>query len=312
MKKANSSDISLKFIILSVLVFLSTTSAYSQAKRYKIYEEYIETYKGIAVDHMRKYKIPASITLAQGLLESGAGKSALTKNSNNHFGIKCHNDWTGGKVYQADDTPNDCFRKYKRAEDSFEDHSRFLADKPRYKSLFALEITDYRGWAKGLQQAGYATDKAYANKLIKLIEDYELYQHDKRGFSKEKIREIEETQVRSKEYRHIPYKTHNLVYVIAEAGDTYEGIAGEFDFKPKDLYKYNEVPEGFPLKAGDLVYFEKKKSKADKPYYEHEVQVGESMYSISQLYGIKVKNLYKMNKKDFEYVPTEGDVLKLR
>ena len=242
MKKANSSDISLKFIILSVLVFLSNTSAYSQAKRYKIYEEYIETYKGIAVDHMRKYKIPASITLAQGLLESGAGKSALTKNSNNHFGIKCHNDWTGGKVYQADDTPNDCFRKYKRAEDSFEDHSRFLADKPRYKSLFALEITDYRGWAKGLQQAGYATDKAYANKLIKLIEDYELYQHDKRGFSKEKIREIEETQVRNKEYRHIPYKTHNLVYVIAEAGDTYEGIAGEFDFKPKDLYKYNEVP----------------------------------------------------------------------
>lgn len=312
MKKANSSDISLKFIILSVLVFLSTTSAYSQAKRYKIYEEYIETYKGIAVDHMRKYKIPASITLAQGLLESGAGKSALTKNSNNHFGIKCHNDWTGGKVYQADDTPNDCFRKYKRAEDSFEDHSRFLADKPRYKSLFALEITDYRGWAKGLQQAGYATDKAYANKLIKLIEDYELYQHDKRGFSREKIREIEETQVRNKEYRHIPYKTHNLVYVIAEAGDTYEGIASEFDFKPKDLYKYNEVPEGFPLKAGDLVYFEKKKSKADKPYYEHEVQVGESMYSISQLYGIKVKNLYKMNKKDFEYVPTEGDVLKLR
>ncbi len=312
MKKANSSDISLKFIILSVLVFLSTTSAYSQAKRYKIYEEYIETYKGIAVDHMRKYKIPASITLAQGLLESGAGKSALTKNSNNHFGIKCHNDWTGGKVYQADDTPNDCFRKYKRAEDSFEDHSRFLADKPRYKSLFALAITDYRGWAKGLQQAGYATDKAYANKLIKLIEDYELYQHDKKGFSKEKIREIEETQVRSKEYRHIPYKTHNLVYVIAEAGDTYEGIASEFNFKPKDLYKYNEVPEGFPLKAGDLVYFEKKKSKADKPYYEHEVQVGESMYSISQLYGIKVKNLYKMNKKDFEYVPTEGDVLKLR
>lgn len=312
MKKVNSSGISFKLIILSTLIFLSTASVYSQAKRYKIYDDYIDTYKDIAIDHMRKYKIPASITLAQGLLESGAGKSALTKNSNNHFGIKCHNDWTGGKVYQADDTPNDCFRKYKKAEDSFEDHSRFLADKPRYRNLFSLKITDYRGWAKGLQQAGYATDKAYANKLIKLIEDYELYQHDKKGSSKEKVKEIEEAQIVTREYRHTPYKTHNLVYIVAEDGDTYEDIVAEFNFKAKDLYKFNEVPEGFPLKAGDLVYFEKKKSKADKPYYEHEVQVGESMYSISQLYGVKVKNLYKMNKKDFEYVPVEGDVLKLR
>lgn len=312
MKKENSSNISAKLILLCVLISLSVGSAYSQAKRYKVYDDYIDTYKSIAIDHMKKYKIPASITLAQGLLESGAGKSSLTQKSNNHFGIKCHNDWKGQKVYQADDTPNDCFRKYKKAEDSFDDHSRFLADKPRYKNLFSLKITDYRGWAKGLQQAGYATDRAYANKLIKLIEDYELYQHDKKGLSKEKIKEIEEKQVIIKEYRHTPYKTHNLVYVIAEDGDTFEGIAAEFNFKVKDLCKFNEVPEGFPIKAGDLIYFEKKKSKADKPYYEHEVQVGESMYSISQRYGIKVKNLYKMNKKDFEYVPTEGDILKLR
>ncbi|MFV0332109.1 MAG: glucosaminidase domain-containing protein [Dysgonomonas sp.] len=311
MKKGNSTDVSARLIILSLLIFLSTT-AYSQAKRYKVYDDYIDTYKSIAIDHMKKYKIPASITLAQGLLESGAGKSALTKSSNNHFGIKCHNDWKGQKVYHADDNPNDCFRKYKKAEDSYDDHSRFLAEKPRYKNLFSLKITDYRGWARGLQQAGYATDKAYANKLIKLIEDYELYQHDKRGLSKEKIKEEEIRKEIIREYRHTPFKTHNLVYVIAEDGDTYENIAAEFDFKVKDLYKFNEVPEGFPLKQGDLVYFEKKKSKADKPYYEHEVQVGESMYSISQLYGIKVKNLYKMNKKDFEYVPVEGDILKLR
>jgi LysM repeat protein len=316
MKKSDNSHISAKFIALCILISFSASAAYSQAKRYKVYDDYIDTYKGIAIGHMKKYKIPASITLAQALLESGAGKSALTQKSNNHFGIKCHNDWKGEKVYKADDIPDDCFRKYGKAEDSFDDHSRFLADKPRYRDLFSLKITDYRGWAKGLQQAGYATNKAYANTLIKLIEDYELYRHDKKGLSKaivqETAKKTAEKQVAVKEYRHTPYKTHNLVYVIAGDGDTYEGIAAEFGFKPKDLYKYNEVPEDFPLKAGDLVYFEKKKSKADKPYYEHEVQVGESMYSISQRYGIRVKNLYKMNKKDFEHIPTEGDVLKLR
>ncbi len=300
-------DTSYKTIIFSALIFFIFIPSFSQAKRYKIYDEYISTYKGIAVDHMRRYKIPASITLAQGLLESGAGKSSLTVSSNNHFGIKCHSDWTGEKVYKSDDNPNDCFRKYKKAEDSFEDHSKFLT-RTRYKSLFDLEITDYRGWARGLQQAGYATDKAYANKLIKLIEDYELYQHDKVGSAEGK----DDISSLRPEYSHTPYKTHNLIYVIAVDGDNYEAIAAEFGFKPKDLYKYNEVPEGFPLKKGDLVYFQKKKSKADKPYYEHIVQVGESMHSISQLYGIKVKNLYKMNKKDFEYVPEEGDVLKLR
>lgn len=302
-------DTSCKTIILSALIFFISIPSFSQAKRYKIYDDYISTYKGIAIDHMRRYKIPASITLAQGLLESGAGKSSLTVSSNNHFGIKCHSDWTGEKVYKADDGPNDCFRKYKKAEDSFEDHSKFLT-KARYKNLFDLEITDYRGWARGLQQAGYATDKAYANKLIKLIEDYELYQHDKGSSGKGKMKD--DTPPFRPEYNHTPYKTHNLIYVIAIDGDNYEAIAAEFDFKPKDLYKYNEVPEGFPLKKGDLVYFQKKKSKADKPYYEHVVQVGESMHSISQLYGIKVKNLYKMNKKDFEYVPVEGDVLRLR
>ena len=113
-------------------------------------------------------------------------------------------------------------------------------------------------------------------------------------------------------YKHTPYKTHGLIYVIAEPDDTYESIAAEFGFKAKDLCKYNEVPEGFPLQPGDLIYFEKKKKKADKPYFEHVVKIGESMHSISQLYGIRVNNLYKMNKKDEEYVPTEGDVLKLR
>lgn len=311
MKKESFHHIPFRLIILFLFVLLSAGSVYSQAKRNKVYDSYINEYKDLAIDHMKKYKIPASITLAQGLLESGAGRSSLTRSSNNHFGIKCHSDWKGQKVYKADDGPNDCFRKYKKAEDSFDDHSKFLVGKSRYNMLFSLKITDYRGWAKGLQKCGYATDKAYANKLIKLIEDYELFRHDKSGLSKDYVKK-EKERFLAQQYKHTPYKTHNLVYVIAQDADTYEAIAVEFGFKPKDLYKYNEVPEGFPLKAGDIIYFEKKKSKADKPYYEHEVVIGESMHSISQLYGIKVKNLYKMNKKDFDYVPEEGDILKLR
>lgn len=283
-------------------------------KRNKAYDDYIEKYKDLAISHMNKYKIPASVTLAQGLLESGAGRSTLVLRSNNHFGIKCHKDWKGPSVTAADDTPNDCFRKYKRAEESFDDHSRFLAGKTRYSALFVLEVTDYKGWARGLQKAGYATDKAYANKLIKLIEDYELYQYDqKRGKNKVEVQEeVTIVNVPVVTVRHTPYKTHGLVYVIAQPGDTYESIAKEFDFKVKDLCKYNQVPEGFPLQPGDLVYFQKKKKKADKPYFEHVVQVGESMHSISQLYGVNVENLFKMNKRDSEYVPVEGDILKLR
>lgn len=301
-------------IFLTLLVYSPSMLVFSQVKRNKQYDNYIETHKKLAMDHMKKYKIPASITLAQGVLESGAGQGRLAKEANNHFGIKCHTGWNGKTIYKDDDAANECFRSYKRVEDSYEDHSRFLADRPRYSSLFSLDVTDYIGWAKGLQKSGYATDKAYANKLIKLIEDYELYTYDRGG---RKIGKDEGDSPTGGDYpkgaiRHTLYKTHNLVYVIAQLGDSYETIAAEFGFKPKDMYKYNEVPAGFPIKEGDIVYFQKKKSKADKPYYDHVVQVGESMHSISQRYGMKIKNLYKMNKKDYEYVPVEGDVLKLR
>lgn len=297
----------LKLLFVLLFAFTCTFQVASQ-KRYKLYEDYIEKYSPIAVSHMQKHRIPASITLAQGLLESGAGQSQLTKRSNNHFGIKCHRDWKGGRVYAKDDTPNDCFRKYRRAEESFEDHSQFLVQGARYRPLFSLSATDYKGWARGLQKSGYATDKAYANKLIKLIEDYELYRFDVKSYRDSSRQEASTSQ----NWTHQPYKTHDLVYVLAIDGDTYESIATEFNFKVKDLLKYNEVPKGFPLNADDIVYFQKKKSRADKPYFEHVVQIGESMHGISQKYGMKVKNLYKINKKNYEYVPEEGDVLKLR
>lgn len=302
----NRDKLFFKLLLAILFTLTSVFQTYSQ-KRYKIYEDYIDTYSSIAVKHMQKYKIPASITLAQGLLESGAGMSDLTKRSNNHFGIKCHRNWTGERVYAKDDTPNDCFRKYRRAEESFDDHALFIVNGGRYSPLFNLHPTDFKGWARGLQKSGYATDKAYANKLIKLIEDYELYRFDKVGYSRNYIADVS-----SQNWKHQPYKTHGLIYVIAIEGDTYESIAAEFNFKTKDLLKYNEVPKGFPLNKGDIVYFERKKSRADKPYFEHIVVIGESMHSISQKYGLKVKNLYRMNKRNYEYVPEEGDVLKLR
>lgn len=262
---------------------------------------------------MRLYKIPASIKLAQGLLETGAGMSQFVKKSNNHFGIKCHKEWKGDRVYHNDDNPNDCFRKYKKVEDSYEDHSRFLTERPRYARLFQLDTKDYKGWAKGLQQSGYATDKAYANKLIAIIELYELYKYDDPKW-KGKGRKVYPAgkEVKAPLRDRSVYKAYGLIYVVADDHDSFEGIANDLDFKVKDLLKYNEVPEGFPLYKGDVVYLQKKNKKADKPHYEHVVQVGESMHSISQQYGIRLSNLYKMNKLDDEYVPVEGDVLKLR
>jgi hypothetical protein len=214
------------YFVLSTLFF--SAGVYGQT-RIKAYEAYIKKYSDIAVEHMQKYRIPASITLAQGLLESGAGMSDLARYSNNHFGIKCHRNWRGPAVYAPDDGPNDCFRKYKTVEDSYRDHAEFLAYGSRYKVLFDLSITDYKGWARGLQTTGYATDKAYANKLIKLIEDYELYRFDDKNYRK-KYKEGSKS-LAHEGWKHQPYKTHGLVYVIAVEGDTYASIAEEFGFK---------------------------------------------------------------------------------
>jgi len=279
-------------------------------KKAQIFVDYINKYSDLAIKHKDKYKIPASITLAQGILESNAGVSELATMSNNHFGIKCHSDWTGERVYYQDDSPKDCFRKYKTVEDSYEDHSKFLSQYSRYAVLFTYDIKDYTAWAKGLQSCGYATAKGYANKLIQIIEDYELYKYD------EKKAPVKISTKNKKNKTPIllrdVYRTFNLIYVLAETGDSFEKIADETGFKVKDLLKYNEVPDNFPLNKGDIVYLEKKKKKADKSYTRYTVKVGDSMHSISQLYGIQLKNLYNMNNKDPAYTPTEGDILRLR
>lgn len=297
-------------LLLLVFCLLGVVQVQAQRKNTS-YVKYIDQYSSIAVKHQSKHGIPASITLAQGILESGAGQSELARKSNNHFGIKCHNNWTGGRAYHDDDYVGECFRKYRKVEDSYDDHALFLTGRPRYANLFSLDVKDYKGWARGLQKSGYATDKAYANKLIKMIEDYELYKYDSSKGRKSVSSSPSSSPSKAITKRTI-YKTHSLIYVYARVNDSFEDVARDLGFKPKDLQKYNEVPVGFPLQEGDLIYLQKKKGKADKPYYDHVVQIGESMHSISQKYGIRIKNLYKMNKKNDEYIPEEGDVLRLR
>ena len=295
--------------LLTVCLIALPTQAYGQHKL-AAYQKYIKTYGTLAIKQQTQYKIPASITLAQGLLESGAGQSDLARRSNNHFGIKCH-EWKGARVYHDDDLRGECFRKYSTVEQSYTDHSKFLAERPRYASLFKLRITDYKGWAKGLQKCGYATDRAYANKLIKVIEDYELYRYDRMKVVKKTTKRTI-TQPKPAQPAYQVYRTHGLIYVYAQENDSFDHIAANLGFSPRKLRKYNEVPEDFPLEKGDIIYLEKKKKKADKPYTQHVVQVGESMHDIAQKYGIQIKSLYKMNKKSADYIPMEGDVLKLR
>ena len=305
-----------RYIVGILCVLLNVFVA--SAQRNAAYERYINTYSQMAIEQERKYSIPASITLAQAILESGAGTSYLAKEANNHFGIKCHTEWQGARAYKDAEIPNECFRKYNSVADSYEDHSRFLTDRPRYERLFSYRKTDYIAWAKGLQDCGYATDKGYANKLIRIIELYELYKYnsDSRTTSRRVVQTTTPTApptpLPPASVSRIVYKTYGLIYVMARFNDSLEEIAKELGFKAKDLAKYNEIPVGFPLQQGDIVYLEKKKRIADKPNFYHIVRVGESMHSISQRYGMRINSLYNLNRKRPDYVPLEGDILKLR
>jgi len=277
-----------------------------------VYENYIRQYSTIAVEEEKVYHLPASITLAQALLESAAGRSFLAKYANNHFGIKCSSDWAGDRINKDADAPNECFRKYNNVIDSYKDHSLFLTTHSRYASLFMHEPSDYRNWAVGLQTCKYATDVGYANKLIKLIETYELYLYHASGEEVDGTETVSAKTNTNYSTRREIFKTHGLIYVIARENDSFKQIADDLGFKAKKLIKYNEVPKDFPLQKGDIVYLEKKKKTANEAYTTHQVKVGESMHSISQRYGMYMKELYKLNKKDKDYVPEEGDILKLR
>ena len=264
------------FTIIMLLSCACTLSA--ATKQIQVNIDYINRYSSIAIEKMKEHRIPASITLAQGILESGAGQSELAKKSNNHFGIKCHDDWKGERVYHDDDQKQECFRKYSKPELSYEDHSQFLKKK-RYESLYSLNVTDYKGWAKGLKACGYATAKDYADRLIELIETYNLQQYDQIALGNMPNDVITPSQpggneesaplattvkyLKESSMGEIPVcDTHSVnkegkrEYVIARRGDSYESIADEFELSKWQIRRYNKLKKSDNSQpaTGDTVY----------------------------------------------------------
>ena len=277
-------------------------------------EEYIEKYKDLAVKKMQEFGIPASITMAQGCLESNNGNSQLARKANNHFGIKCH-DWDGKSYFMDDDKANECFRKYKNPVDSYRDHSLFLTTRERYALLFELDITDYKGWAKGLKKAGYATNPKYADLLISIIDEYDLHKLDKAELDEIYATEIKTETKDDRTFisaidadslapvkigggdRKI-YINNGVKYIIAREDDSFYSIATDLIIYTYQIYKYNDLRSDDKIEAGEILYVEKKRKKGlvDK----HTVLEGETLRSISQIYAVKIKSLSKMNgmKKD--------------
>lgn len=285
-----------------IAIFLLLFSTGLRCKAADPYETYIETYCRLAVEHQEEYGIPASITLAQGLLESAAGRSRLAAEGNNHFGIKCHKEWKGKRMLRSDDAPDDCFRVYNTAEESFEDHSRFLR-RTRYQKLFSLPVTDYKGWARGLRECGYATDPNYAARLITIIERYSLYSYDtEEGRDPEAIADfIHQMLVTSHPVR----RSRGLHYVVATPGDTYASIAKEFNVPVKKLMGYNDVSRDREIKAWEEVYLEDKLDEAPEGVKTVTIGEGESMHSIAQRFGMKMDIITALNKKAKDRPGTE-------
>lgn len=302
-------------LFLTVLMFLVCSASAQRMSRL----EYIEKYTNIAIEEMEIYGIPASITLAQGCLESANGNSRLAKEGNNHFGIKCKKGWKGMTMKHDDDEKDECFRVYASAEDSYRDHSEFLDKSPRYQELFKLDITDYKGWAHGLKAAGYATNPAYAQTLIKIIEDLQLYLLDsgkrlpvdvvEKKIDQYEIKDVVVSQDDAKKIdvdnytvssvssvTHAVYENNGSLFVIAQEGDSYESLARMFKSSAKRLKKYNEVHKRASLHQGEIVYLKPKAKRSINGRVSHTIGQGETLRSVSQIYGIKIKSLESMNR----------------
>ena len=307
-------------------MLVSAVAAFSDTPQ----QSYIEKYSSLAVEEMYRTGVPASITLAQGLLESGNGQSRLAVKGNNHFGIKCHNTWTGAKVYHDDDRKGECFRKYDSPEESFRDHSDFLRYRDRYKFLFDLELTDYRSWAYGLKTAGYATDPKYPEKLIRLIEEYRLYEYDTQKpeqtthhvepqvpASPTVIEQVQPLSPRQRETFSFAlsrqmYSLNGVPFVYASEGETYASIAKANRLFLKEILKFNDLKEEKDLVPGTVVYLQKKKKKAAAGLEKYVVEGSQDLRSISQRFAIRLDKLCKLNDIAPDHVLRDGDVLNLR
>lgn len=301
--------------ICSVFFLLAAgLSAWAQPAEYKMTrEEYVSKYRDDAVKEMLMHGVPASITLAQGMLESANGNSALAVYANNHFGIKCHDDWSGMTYIQDDDETNECFRKYNTVLESYSDHSQFLLSRERYTFLFQLKVTDYKGWAYGLASAGYATDPGYAVKLIDIIETFRLYELDKMVMMPEKQTKVDFNDRQPRlDNANAPkvIVNNNTKCVIAKTGDTYAELAKALGMSKRRLRRYNEVDRNAKLRTGDFVYIETKKKKAQQEFYT--VKKGDTIHSIAQRFGVRQRSLLRLNNMSLGQEPGAGQKLYLK
>jgi LysM repeat protein len=325
--------------LIFTLFCLSALSAVAQQRKEVL--EYIETYNSIAIDEMIRAKVPASITLAQGILESGSGKSPLSVKANNHFGIKCKEEWTGGKYYHDDDAPQECFRVYSSASESYVDHSDFLANRPRYVGLFQLPITDYKSWAHALKSAGYATNPKYASMLIQYIEDYNLAQYDQVAMVKLEQKETApkvlekteplvakgESKVIVSDVKNHDQSKHFAIEIknqdkgrkevvingvratVAQGNEDPLKIALEYNIDYNWIMAFNDLTTGDRFKEGQYIYLQAKKNRGLEA--RHTVKAGESMHDIAQKNGIKLKELYLKNLMRQNDQPLAGEELYL-
>lgn len=338
-------------IVIFILLLISSFGLIGQ-NREKAVLDYIEKYKNLAMMEMKEYKIPASITLAQGILESGRGTSDLARKGNNHFGIKCHKDWKGKRMYKTDDAPNECFRVYDNVSESYRDHSKFLVGGTRYAFLFKLKITDYKGWAKGLKKAGYATFPAYANVLINLIENYDLTQYDemvikgkfkpkevkkeiKNGSKKKNNKDSTEDKVKTQKSKKkktnklseppsefkIVGKTsdgryihinNGVKFIYGKEGEDVLLVSKMLNVYDYQIIKYNNLGKRKVLKDNEMIYIEPKKNHAAKGYNTHIIQKGETLSHVSRTYAIKLNKLFKMNDLNEKSVLSIGQEIRLR
>lgn len=329
----------------NVLILLFSLIAFFSLAQREKGEKYIALYKDAAIKEMRRSGVPAAITLAQGMLESGYGESELCKKSNNHFGIKCKENWTGERTYADDDEKGECFRVYPNAYESYKDHSDFLRSREWYNSLFKLEPTDYEGWAYGLKKAGYATEKKYPQMLINLINDYNLQQYSLQGMKKEEV--VTETAIDTtakvddeKEEPKEPIDSETVVnpvkplvkkdsssansttypkgvftinhaqVIFAKEGTSLLALAEMYKISLRNLIAYNDMEEMDLLDKDRLLFIEKKLKKGAKDFYE--AKGNETLYDVSQTEGLQLESLTQYNKLYKNAVLKKGDKIYLR
>ena len=323
-----------------LLLFFAAVAGFNiQAQTNEAVEAYISQYKQLAIEEMIRTGVPAAITLAQGILESNAGQCQLTQESNNHFGIKCKEDWQGEVVYHDDDRRGECFRRYNSAEDSYRDHSDFLKNRPNYASLFNLNVTDYKDWAYGLKKAGYATNPVYAQSLITTIEKYDLEQYTDVALNQTNQLNVASSNIQQQQNiefsnasfvqnkdaeQNIPHYSaevlkhpKNTVFRInqtnvlfAEEGTSLFAIATQYNIPLKKLLEYNDLDNVDILQQPTLIYLEKKQRRGDKEY--HVVSGDESMHDIAQEEGIQLESLLAYNNFSKSAQPKTGDKILLR